>query len=215
MTYKLVPGPGPGGQWQVTWVGLGWVVLSVYELTPPLEIVYWAPPVRFGTNDLTSGRVVPIKNFPHSWVRLLIQAFLCYLLKCVESTPIGPHKRLKCVSTPIGQHWIEAVREMFSFGGFAEWYQQMALIAAVWKVISPTSKGSHQLNKNGILWIKFIKPYFFSQNLKRPLFTVFCWQDPMNCASVGTKNLGNTGVWTRNTKNTIVVVKITTYAHFF
>ena len=54
----------------------------------------------------------------------------------------------------------------------------------------------------------------FSQNLKRPLFTVFCWQDPMNCASVGTKNLGNTGVWTRNTKNTIVVVKITTYAHF-
>ena len=61
---------------------------------------------------------------------------------------------------------------------------------------------------------EFIKPYFFSQNLKRPLFTVFCWQDPMNCASVGTKNLGNTGVWTRNTKNTIVVVKITTYAHF-
>ena len=36
----------------------------------------------------------------------------------------------------------------------------------------------------------------------------------MNCASVGTKNLGNTGVWTRNTKNTIVVAKITSYAHF-
>ena len=42
--------------------------------------------------------------------------------------------------------------------------------------------------------IGFHKTLFFSQNLKRPLFTVFCWQDPMNCASVGTKNLGNTGV---------------------
>ena len=29
-------------------------------------IYHWAPPVRFGTNDLTSGRVVPIRNFPHS-----------------------------------------------------------------------------------------------------------------------------------------------------
>ena len=47
----------------LVWV---WVVLAVYELSPHLEIVYWAPPVRFGTNDLTSGRVVPIKNFPHS-----------------------------------------------------------------------------------------------------------------------------------------------------
>ena len=35
----------------------------------------------------------------------------------------------------------------------------------------------------------------------------------MHCASMGTKNLGNTGVWTRNTQKTIIVVKITTYAH--
>ena len=30
------------------WVWV-WVVLAVYELSPHLEIVYWAPPVRFGT----------------------------------------------------------------------------------------------------------------------------------------------------------------------
>ena len=42
----------------------------------------------------------------------------------------------------------------------------------------------------------------------------FCWQDPINCASVGTKNLGDSGVRTRNTQNTIVVLKITIYGHF-
>ena len=31
----------------------------------------------------------------------------------------------------------------------------------------------------------------------------------INCASVGTKNLGNTEVWSKNNKNTIVVLKIT------
>ena len=59
----------------------------------------------------------------------------------------------------------------------------------------------------------FIKPFFLSKAEKAFVYC-FCWQDPMNCASVGTKNLGNTGVWTRNTKNTIVVVELTTYAHF-
>ena len=41
-----------------------------------------------------------------SWGGLFFQLFFfssCYqLLKCVESIPIGPHKRLKSVSTPIG-----------------------------------------------------------------------------------------------------------------
>ena len=56
------------GIWVIHSLGLGlgwvWVVLSVYELTPPLEVVYWAPPVRFGTNDLTSGRVCSNKKLP-------------------------------------------------------------------------------------------------------------------------------------------------------
>ena len=50
---------------------------------------------------------------------------------------------------------------------------------------------------------------FFLLKTWKGLCLLFFWQDPMTCASVG-----SVGVWTRNTKNTIVVVKITTYAHF-
>ena len=32
---------------------LGWVVLSVYELTPPLEIVYWAGPPQSASAPMT------------------------------------------------------------------------------------------------------------------------------------------------------------------
>ena len=39
----------------------------------------------------------------------------------------------------------------------------------------------------------FMKPYFFSKP-EKAFVCCFCWQDPMNFASVGTKDLGNTGV---------------------
>ena len=50
--------------------------------------------------------------------------------------PIGRHK------TELSSYWSppnwDSQRDA-QFGGFAKWYQQMALTAAVWKVISPRS----------------------------------------------------------------------------
>ena len=75
--------------------------------------------------------------------------------------------------------------------------------------------------------LEFIKLFFFSKAETAFLY-YFCWQALINCASVGTKNLGTTEVFSRNPKNTtnthvcsknhnmyaLVTQKIATYSHF-
>ena len=35
------------------------------RISPSLEIVHWPPPVRFRTDVVISGKVIPMKNFLH------------------------------------------------------------------------------------------------------------------------------------------------------